>query len=121
MNSALLLVIGVAVYFFGVRFLREASFEPLRHKAPPLQRINSNDGIDYVPTKAPVVFGHHFAFIAGAGPIVGPVLGACFGWVPVILWVIFGCVFIGAAETRKNLTQVPLYFKLNGILHKTGR
>lgn len=115
------MVIGVAVYFLAYVFYGRHLSNLFGIRPPPLQRINSNDGIDYVPTKAPVVFGHHFAFIAGAGPIVGPVLGACFGWVPVILWVIFGCVFIGAAETRKNLTQVPLYFKLNGILHKTGR
>jgi carbon starvation protein len=54
------------------------------------------DGVDYVPTRLPVLFGHHFASIAGAGPIVGPVAAAYLGWGPVVLWIIFGCIFIGA-------------------------
>ncbi len=54
------------------------------------------DGVDYVPTPWPVLFGHHFASIAGAGPIVGPVLAAVYGWGPVALWVLVGCVFVGA-------------------------
>lgn len=54
------------------------------------------DGIDYVPTKPVVLFGHHFASIAGAGPIVGPVAAACYGWLPVMLWIVLGCIFIGA-------------------------
>ena len=52
--------------------------------------------MDYVPTRLPVLFGHHFASIAGAGPIVGPIAAAYFGWLPVVLWILIGCVFIGA-------------------------
>ena len=58
----------------------------------------SADGVDYVPAHPTVLFGHHFAAIAGAGPIVGPVLAAEFGWVSVTLWIVLGCVFIGAAH-----------------------
>ncbi|NQT92058.1 MAG: carbon starvation protein A, partial [Lentisphaerae bacterium] len=54
------------------------------------------DGVDYVPTRPGVLFGHHFASIAGAGPIVGPVAAAYLGWGPVVLWILLGCVFIGA-------------------------
>ena len=56
------------------------------------------DGVDYVPAHPAVLFGHHFATIAGAGPIVGPVLAAQFGWASVLAWVLVGCVFIGAAH-----------------------
>lgn len=54
------------------------------------------DDVDYVPTHPAILFGHHFASIAGAGPIVGPVLAAQFGWLAVALWIVLGCVFIGA-------------------------
>jgi len=57
-----------------------------------------NDGIDYVPAPMPVVMGHHFATIAGAGPIVGPILAIYFGWLPALLWILIGAVFMGAVH-----------------------
>ena len=57
-----------------------------------------NDGFDYVPTHKGVLFGHHFAAIAGAGPLVGPVLAAQMGYLPGTLWIIFGVVFAGAVQ-----------------------
>lgn len=62
-----------------------------------------NDGVDYCPAKAPVLLGHHFASIAGAGPIVGPVIAAGFGWVPVYLWVLFGAIFIGGVHDYSTI------------------
>jgi len=56
------------------------------------------DGIDYVPANKFVLFGHHFASIAGAGPIIGPAMAMCWGWLPGLLWVWFGNVFIGAVH-----------------------
>jgi carbon starvation protein len=56
------------------------------------------DGVDYVPSRRSVVFGHQFASIAGAGPINGPIIAAMFGWVPVALWVILGGIFFGAVQ-----------------------
>ena len=56
------------------------------------------DGIDYVPANKYVLFGHHFASIAGAGPIIGPAMAMCWGWLPGLLWVWFGNVFIGAVH-----------------------
>lgn len=56
------------------------------------------DDVDYVPTPLPIVLGHHFATIAGAGPIVGPIVAAVFGWMPVFLWIILGGIFIGAVH-----------------------
>lgn len=61
------------------------------------------DGVDYCPAKAPVLLGHHFASIAGAGPIVGPVIAAGFGWIPVYLWVVFGSIFIGGVHDYASI------------------
>lgn len=56
------------------------------------------DGIDYVPSKVPVVLGHHFSSIAGAGPIVGPIIAVAFGWVPAVIWILVGGIFFGAVH-----------------------
>ncbi|AFN75452.1 carbon starvation protein CstA [Melioribacter roseus P3M-2] len=56
------------------------------------------DGVDYVPAKPPVLLGHHFASIAGAGPIVGPIIAASFGWAPVYAWILIGSTFIGGVH-----------------------
>jgi len=56
------------------------------------------DGVDYVPTKKEVLFGHHFTSIAGTGPIVGPAIAVFWGWLPALLWIVFGSIFIGAVH-----------------------
>lgn len=56
------------------------------------------DGVDYVPTKKEIIFGHHFTSIAGTGPIVGPAIAVFWGWLPALLWVVLGSVFIGAVH-----------------------
>ncbi|WP_186753633.1 carbon starvation CstA family protein [Echinicola salinicaeni] len=56
------------------------------------------DGVDYVPSKPIVVLGHHFASIAGAGPIVGPIIAVTFGWIPAIIWILVGGIFFGAVH-----------------------
>lgn len=56
------------------------------------------DGVDYVPTKRSVVFGHHFTSIAGTGPIVGPAIAVFWGWLPALLWVVLGSIFVGAVH-----------------------
>ncbi len=98
MNGAVLLI-GALVWFALAYFLygrivlqRLFGVDPAR----PCPSKTLQDGIDYIPTAAPVLFGHHFASIAGAGPIVGPVLAAAYGWGPAVLWILIGCVFIGA-------------------------
>ena len=60
--------------------------------ARPTPAVRLNDGLDYVPTNRYVLFGHHFAAIAGAGPLVGPVLAAQMGYLPGILWILAGVV-----------------------------
>lgn len=61
------------------------------------------DGVDYIPAKSPVLLGHHFASIAGAGPINGPIQAAVFGWVPVLLWIIIGGIFFGAVQDFSSI------------------
>lgn len=61
------------------------------------------DGVDYVPARAPVLLGHHFASIAGAAPIIGPVTALAFGWLPVYLWVLLGGIFLGAVHDFASL------------------
>jgi carbon starvation protein len=58
----------------------------------------SKDGIDYVPTRKGIIFGHHYTSIAGTGPIVGPAIGIIWGWLPAILWVLLGSIFMGAVH-----------------------
>jgi carbon starvation protein len=60
--------------------------------------VTRYDGIDYVPSHPAVLFGHHFSSIAGAGPIVGPIMASYFGWLPALLWILIGCVFVGAVH-----------------------
>ncbi|MDR1745440.1 MAG: carbon starvation protein A [Planctomycetota bacterium] len=64
----------------------------------PTPAHTMTDGVDYVPAKRSVVFGHQFASIAGAGPINGPIIAAMFGWLPVLLWIVFGGIFFGAVQ-----------------------
>lgn len=61
------------------------------------------DGIDYVPARRSVLFGHHFASIAGLGPILGPAIAVIWGWVPAVLWIVFGTIFIGAVHDFATL------------------
>lgn len=61
------------------------------------------DGIDYVPAKYPILLGHHFSSIAGAGPIVGPIVAIMFGWLPALLWIIIGCIFFGGVHDMGSI------------------
>lgn len=104
MNGAILLSIAVAA--FGVGYFLYAKFLEKKlgvDASRPTPAHTKCDGVDYIPANSTVLFGHHFAAIAGAGPIVGPVLAAEFGWAAVSLWVILGCIFIGAAHDMISL------------------
>ena len=60
--------------------------------------MNLNDGVDFVPTKRHILFGHHFTSIAGAAPIIGPCIAAYWGWLPAIIWIVLGTIFMGAVH-----------------------
>jgi len=98
--SGSLLILLVAFFFtlsyrFYGRFLSKKYHINASNPTPAQVRY---DGVDYVPTKAPILFGHHFASIAGAGPIVGTIVAAAFGWLPAALWIIVGSMFIGGTH-----------------------
>ena len=80
----------VAYFVYGGFLKRLMAIDPKR----PTPAQTMMDGIDYVPTPKIVLFGHHFASIAGPGPIVGPIMAAYFGWLPALIWVLVGCVFL---------------------------
>lgn len=61
------------------------------------------DGVDYIPSKTPIVLGHHFASIAGAGPIVGPIIAVAFGWIPAVIWILVGGIFFGAVHDLSSM------------------
>ena len=90
--SVAFLVVGGSLYS---RYLSRTVGEEATRPTPAVVR---NDGRDYVPSPTPVVFAHHFASIAGAGPIIGPVIAVVYGWVPALLWVTLGGVFIGCVH-----------------------
>ncbi len=100
MNSvyvvAICLVTYLTAYFVYGRYLRDRIFELHPERDTPAHI--SDDEVDYVPANKWVLFGHHFASIAGLGPIVGPALGVIWGWVPAVLWVLFGTIFFGAVH-----------------------
>ena len=111
-NALWIVVASVAIYLVAYRYYslfiatRVMQLDPLR--ATPA--VVNNDGLDYVPTNKHILFGHHFAAIAGAGPLVGPVLAAQMGYLPGTLWLIAGVVLAGAVQdfmvlfmsTRRN-------------------
>ena len=86
-------LLGYLVYG---RFLRKWFGLDDTRKTPA---VTMNDGVDYCPARTPVLFGHHFSSIAGAGPIVGPIIaGILFGWLPALVWILVGAVFIGGVH-----------------------
>jgi carbon starvation protein len=113
--AGVVLLLGGTVYApFLARLMGE-------QKSRTTPAVSINDGRDYVPTKTPVVFAHHFASIAGAGPIIGPVLAILYGWGPALLWILLGGVFLGAVhdfvstyvtmrEGGKNLTVIARHY-----------
>ena len=101
-NAAWLVIAAVCIYFIAYRFYalfiarKVLGVDPTRQT--PAYR--HNDGLDYVPTNRYVLFGHHFAAIAGAGPLVGPVLAAQMGYLPGTLWILVGVVVAGAVTWK---------------------
>ena len=99
MSASILMIVtigclsaGYVIYggFLARKFGLDAKRETPAH--------TKRDDVDYVPTKAPVLMGHHFASIAGAAPIIGPIVAAVFGWVPVLLWILIGSIFLGGVH-----------------------
>jgi len=104
MNPAVLFIIAIILFYLAYRFYA-------RYIAKVFDENDSNmtpacemkDDCDYVPTKPIVLFGHHFASIAGGGPIIGPTVAVIFGFIPVWLWAVFGTIFIGCVQDMTTL------------------
>lgn len=100
MNSvwiALIAFVGfIAAYNTYGKFLAQKLFGIDPSRKTPANELE--DGRDYVPTKREILFGHHFTSIAGVGPIVGPAIAVIWGWVPAMIWVVFGSIFVGAVH-----------------------
>jgi carbon starvation protein len=99
-NAVWVVVAAVCVYLIAYRFYSLYISDKVMGLDPKRQTpaYKYNDGLDYVPTNRYVLFGHHFAAIAGAGPLVGPVLAAQMGYLPGMLWILAGVVFAGAVQ-----------------------
>jgi len=99
MNILALLIPALILFFLGYRFYaRYIAREIGETENRPTPAVGRNDGVDYVPTKKEVIFGHHFTSIAGTGPIVGPAIAIIWGWVPALLWVFVGSIVMGAVH-----------------------
>ncbi|RXI97791.1 carbon starvation protein A [Anaerobacillus alkaliphilus] len=104
MNLLLLLAIAGSVFIFA--YYTYGKYIENKLRIDPNKETPANtmyDGVDYVPAKKPVLLGHHFATIAGGGPIVGPITAVVFGWVPAVLWIIFGSIFVGGVHDYTSL------------------
>ncbi|MEE8604157.1 MAG: carbon starvation protein A [Candidatus Aminicenantaceae bacterium] len=101
MNILIIVFVLILWLFLGYKvygsFIEKKVLQIDKTRPTPAQEMN--DGIDYSPAKKPILFGHHFSSIAGAGPIIGPLLGVLyFGWLGALLWVALGSVFLGAVH-----------------------
>ncbi len=110
MNSTILLVAGLIIYFvlyrgYGGYLRHNVVGEP--EKEVPSKRLY--DGVDYVPANRYVLFGHHFASVAGAAPIIGPAIALAWGWLPALLWIWVGNIFIGAVHDYLSLMSSVRY------------
>ncbi|MDP6958005.1 MAG: carbon starvation CstA family protein, partial [Planctomycetota bacterium] len=104
MNVALVMVLvlvalALGYLLYGRLIARLVGIDPDR--TTPATKVD--DGVDYVPTKPFVLFGHHYSSIAAAGPIVGPAVAMIYGWLPGLLWMVFGVIFIGAVHDFTSL------------------
>lgn len=101
MNAAVIASICLLLLFIGYRFYSKFLSSYIFRTSDSDETtpaVEFNDGVDYVPTKKHVLFGHHFSSIAGAAPILGPAIAIIWGWVPALVWVVLGSIFMGAVH-----------------------
>lgn len=128
MNSLLLVLLAIIIFLiayatYGSYLCKKWGLDEKK----PTPAHTREDGVDYCPAKAPVLLGHHFASIAGAGPIVGPIQAAVFGWLPVMLWIVIGSIFVGGVHDMGSLFASVRHDGksigevINAHMGKTGR
>ena len=105
MNSLVLVLLSFAGYYVAYqvygKYISKKIFNLDDKNVVPSEQFS--DGVDFVPTRKNIVFGHHFTTIAGVGPIVGPAIGVIWGWLPAFLWVFLGSIFMGAVHDFSTL------------------
>ncbi|MFP6686831.1 MAG: carbon starvation CstA family protein, partial [Polyangiaceae bacterium] len=107
MNAAVICLLSLIVFAFGY-FVYSAHLA--RHvfqlrDDEPVPAHTHEDGVDFVPTNKHVLFGHHYASIAGVAPIIGPAVAVVWGWLPALLWIVLGVVFMGAMHDFATLVM----------------
>jgi len=106
MSSIILVLFGLGIFFLGYRFYShfiESRIYGINDPDLITPAHEFEDGIDFLPTKRHILFGHHFTSIAGAAPIIGPCVAAYWGWLPAFVWVVLGTVFMGAVHDYGTL------------------
>ena len=100
MTAILVAAASLFALFLGYRLYSKHLAERIFRLQPdePVPSVEQEDGVDFVPTMAEVLWGHHFSSIAGAAPILGPAMAIVWGWVPAMIWVVFGVIFMGASH-----------------------
>ena len=101
MSSIILVLFGLGIFFLGYKFYSHFIESRIYGISDPdlvTPAHEFKDGIDFLPTKRHILFGHHFTSIAGAAPIIGPCVAAYWGWLPALVWVVLGTVFMGAVH-----------------------
>ncbi len=114
MQTIALMIIAFAGYLVAYhtygRFLARKIFKLNPDTKTPSETLK--DGFDFVPTRKGIIFGHHYTSIAGTGPIVGPAIGIIWGWVPAIIWIFFGSIFMGAVH---DMSAVVISMRNRGV------
>ena len=107
MDAVLIMVLAFVGYILAYKlygkFIGTKIFELSKTNVTPAHEFE--DGIDYVPTKKGIIFGHHFTSIAGTGPIVGPAIGVIWGWLPALIWILVGSIVMGAVQDFSTLVM----------------
>ena len=120
----MLVLLLVAVVIFALAYRLYGSFLDRQFNIDSTRKTPAhtlNDGVDYMPAKTPVLMGHHFSSIAGAGPIVGPIIAvAFFGWLPAVLWIVFGSILVGGVHDYSALV-VSIRHKAKSIAQVAKR
>ncbi|MBQ7257415.1 MAG: carbon starvation protein A [Abditibacteriota bacterium] len=105
MTLVIIFISGIIILFLGYKFYGSFLCKEFEvDKITILPSKAKEDGVDFIPTKLWVLFGHHFSSIAGAGPIIGPITAALlFGWIPALLWILIGAIFMGGLHDMASL------------------
>ena len=104
MNSSFLIITGLIAFILAYRFYARKIYKVLgidNSKKTPAHTMA--DGVDYCPARMPVLLGHHFSSIAGAAPIIGPIVAAAYGWGPVFIWIVIGSIFLGSVHDLSSI------------------